>query len=132
MTAHDPNIGKRKARETTAARNPIACRRVGMGGLACFYCFPVLPSRKEPAIKNNLELATTDAAQIDKWWTENPDYNIRGGPTHLSGNIVLDIDPPLGFVTLQGLEAAHCKLPLTRTFTTPRGGLHYWFEGGRP
>ena len=97
---------------------------------AGFFVFPVVVGRKEPAIKNNLELATTDLDQIDKWWAE-ADYNIGCAPDK-SGNSVLDVDPPLGFVSLQALEAIHGGMPPTRTMTTPRGGVHYWFDGEIP
>ncbi len=98
---------------------------------AGFFVFPCLPGRKEPAISNNLELATADAAQIDTWWTENPDYNIGCAPDK-SGNIVLDVDPPLGFVSLQALVAAKGSLQRTLTISTPRGGVHLWFDGQGP
>ena len=50
---------------------------------------------KHPASANGQKDATTDLAQIDKWWTENPDYNI-GMMARSSGFLVIDIDPRSG------------------------------------
>lgn len=95
---------------------------------AGFHVFPCHVGRKEPATVNGLNDATTDVAHIDAWWTENPDYNVGCAP-HMSGNSVLDADPPLGMNTLAELEKAHGALPKTLVITTPRGGLHLWFDG---
>ena len=76
--------------------------------------------------------ATTDLNQIDRWWTENPRYNIGCAPD-ASGYFVLDADPPHGTATLNSMADAE-KVPVPRTFTvtTPRGGLHLWFLGRGP
>lgn len=95
---------------------------------AGFHVFPCRVGRKEPASENGLNDATTDVARIDAWWTENPDFNVGCAP-HMSGNSVLDADPPLGMDTLAELEKAHGALPKTLVITTPRGGLHLWFDG---
>ena len=50
---------------------------------------------KHPASANGQKDATTDLAQIDNWWTENPDYNI-GMMARSSGFLVIDIDPRSG------------------------------------
>ena len=50
---------------------------------------------KHPASPNGQKDATTDLAQIEKWWTENPDYNI-GLYAAPSGFFVIDIDPRHG------------------------------------
>jgi len=71
--------------------------------------------------------ATTDAAQIDAWWTVDPHCNIGFAPGR-SGSIVLDVDPPLGFETLKVLP----NLPATFTIKSPRGGLHFYFDGDGP
>lgn len=96
--------------------------------LAGFYCFPCVPLGKEPATRHGLNDATTDLDQIDKWWAENPSYNIGIVPAR-SAMFVLDVDPPLGFETLARLEAENGVLPATMTIRTPRGGRHHWFMG---
>lgn len=95
---------------------------------AGFFVFPCKVGRKEPACARGHLEATRDTAIINGWWTENPDYNVGCAP-YMSGNSVLDPDPPLGLVTLTALEATHGVLPKTLTITTPRGGLHLWFDG---
>jgi hypothetical protein len=92
-----------------------------------FHVFPILPLRKEPAVKDWEAAATTDAAQIDVWWTQNPLYNIGFAPGR-SGSTVVDVDPPLGFETLKALPA----LPDTFTIKSPRGGVHLYFDGDGP
>lgn len=95
---------------------------------AGFAVFPCREGRKEPACGNGVHDATSDPAKIDAFWTENPNYNIGCAPA-IGGNSVLDVDPPQGKATLQALEADAGALPATLTITTPRGGLHYWFDG---
>lgn len=96
--------------------------------LAGFYVFPCVPFGKEPATRHGLNDATTDLDQIDRWWLENPSYNIGIAPAR-SAMFVLDVDPPLGFETLARLEAENGVLPATMTIRTPRGGRHHWLMG---
>lgn len=50
---------------------------------------------KHPASISGQKDATTDIDQIEKWWTENPEYNI-GVLAKDSGFLVIDIDPRSG------------------------------------
>lgn len=95
---------------------------------AGFAVFPCAPSEKRPATSRGLNEATTDPTQIDAWWNDNPRFNIGVAPAR-SAMFVLDVDPPLGADTLKALEQQHGMLPSTLTIRTPRGGLHYWFQG---
>lgn len=95
---------------------------------AGFYVFPCKVGRKEPAVIDWENAATIDIEQIDAWWFINPDYNVACAPGR-SGSIVLDVDPPLGDATLQGLIMAHGDLPDTFAVRTPRAGRHLWFDG---
>lgn len=78
---------------------------------------------KHPASANGQKDATTDLAQIEQWWTENPEYNI-GVLARASGFFVIDIDPRSGgdvaFEKL--LEAAGGSLPNTVEAIT---GVYY-------
>jgi P4 family phage/plasmid primase-like protien len=69
---------------------------------------------KHPAIIGWNSEATSDLAQIDKWWEENPNYNI-GVYCKGSGFLVIDIDPRSGgdesFLKLE--ELAQGALPPT-------------------
>ena len=83
--------------------------------------FPCVPGRKAPATAHGFLDATTDAGQIEAWWTARPDANI-GMPT--AGLLVVDVDGadnPWPGDDLEGL--AGCPVSLT-----PRGGRHYIFR----
>jgi hypothetical protein len=85
--------------------------------------FPVQPRGKEPLTLTGFKAATTDAAQVSKWWSIWPDANVACVPGQ-TGHIVIDIDGPEG-------EAAARALGLlsepTLTVTTARG-RHLWFK----
>lgn len=100
---------------------------------AGYPVFPCHAGDKRPACEHGHKEATTDLAQIDRWWTENGEFNIGCAPDACDPPcFVLDVDPPLGRDTLTALEATCGSLPATYTVVTPRGGFHYWFEGRCP
>lgn len=116
---------ERKSAILTSALHNAARQWAAAG----YYVFPCLVGRKEPACQNGLDDATLDAAQIDAWWTENPDYNVGCAP-HKSGNTVLDVDGERGVETLAEVQETYGHLPSTLTISTPRApGMHLWFEG---
>ncbi|MEI6080407.1 MAG: bifunctional DNA primase/polymerase, partial [bacterium] len=89
---------------------------------------------KHPRTPKGFKDATTDAQQIESWWSKWPEANI-GVLTGLeSGLIVLDIDPRHeGFTSLNDLIKKHGALPKTYKVETGGGGEHYYFkspEGG--
>ncbi|AAN12787.1 DNA polymerase/primase [Mycobacterium phage Omega] len=89
--------------------------------------FPLVPGEKRPATKNGFKDATRDEAQIRKWWTENPNYNI-GLPTgRAAGFDVVDIDGPEGMKSLA--ELGEGVLPdVHGKVATPRG-FHLYVAG---
>lgn len=107
--------------------------------------FPVTPGGKVPALEDDWrELATTDPAQIERWWTEAA-YNIgvAAGPSEL---LVIDLDQPKtagevapapwaeadvhsGRDVLHRLAAeAGQRLPKTWVVATASGGQHLYFR----
>jgi hypothetical protein len=85
--------------------------------------FPCAPGKKLPATVNGFKDASSDAAQIERWWTEKPASNI-GIPTH--GLLVLDMDAEAKWLQDQPerfVELAGAPLSLT-----PSGGRHYVFR----
>lgn len=98
-----------------------------------FKIFPCMEGDKRPK-KNCLwrEEATTDRNQIERWWRENPNYNI-GLPTGEENNLfVIDIDVKPGQVdgrkSLEDLERKHkARLRSEMIAITPSGGMHYFF-----
>jgi putative DNA primase/helicase len=92
--------------------------------------FPMKPRSKEPQIKDNLNRATTNEAQIRQWWKWWPNANI-GMPTGTRNNrFVIDPDGPVGEETLGKLVAENGQLPDTFTVRTGRaeGGWHLHFR----
>lgn len=79
--------------------------------------------RKKPACAHGFKDATTDAATINAWWAENPDYNIAIEPERIGCGVIED-DP--------GADVAPLNLPETRSARSPRGGTHRWFKGSLP
>lgn len=87
-------------------------------------------SNKKPLITDNLNRASTDAAQIRRWWKQFPDAAI-GGVLSALGWLVIDIDvhgDKDGFADLRRLEELFGPLPRTVTVRTATGGLHLWFQ----
>ena len=84
---------------------------------------PLKPLSKVPATKHGCNDATTDDAQIRKWWTENPDYNIglRTGVLWF----VLDVDSKHQDAA-EWLESV--TLPDTITAITGTNGRHFLFK----
>lgn len=90
--------------------------------------FPCVENEKAPAVDGGFKSATTDPAQIDAWWSKNPNFNIGCSP-HAAGCCVIDVDAP---EAIDELEMVYGKLPATFTIQTPRGGLHMWYKGALP
>lgn len=84
---------------------------------------------KHPRIQRGLHAATTDPAAIDAWWTKWPTANIGLRTGTPSGLLVIDIDPRHGGDrSLDQLISRHGPIPVTRTITTPSGGLHLYYR----
>lgn len=91
---------------------------------------------KHPRTRNGLKSATTDEAQIKKWWGETrwPNASIGG----VGGSFLcLDIDAKSdGFTSLRKLVASNAPLPDTAVAETGeyevdgelQRGRHYWFR----
>ena len=106
-----------------------ACSRLG------FRVFPLRTDTGTPVFTEWPERATTDAGQIQAWWTGEYSRNgvgIATGPE--SGIWVLDIDvkDADGFSSLRELTHANNATVdvFTRTMTvrTPSGGAHLYFR----
>lgn len=100
--------------------------------------FPLIENTKLPAIDSWQKKATTDKAQIERWWTceitqWEQDYNIGIATGRKFGEgflTVLDVDNKEGkngSETLRAFEMLHDGLPGTFSTRTPSGGFHYFF-----
>lgn len=87
-----------------------------------YRVFPCVPNGKPPATKHGCLDATTDEAQIQAWWAENPAYNVA---VATDGLLVLDIDPD-GKPWLTKVDTS--ELMRATMTSTPRGGVHFWFR----
>lgn len=98
--------------------------------------FPVKPQAKAPATAHGFKDATQDSGQIEKWWSENPDYNIGLATGEIAPGVfitVIDIDRDSakgvdGQKSLDEYVRVHSMLPLTVESRTPRGGRHLLFK----
>ena len=86
---------------------------------------------KHPILRHGLNDASTDPAQIRKWWSWKPHANIGIRTGKESGFFVLDVDTDEGkegAESLAALEEQYGELPQTRMVITGGGGFHYYFR----
>jgi Bifunctional DNA primase/polymerase, N-terminal len=106
-------------------RQALACAERG------WPVFPCQPGQKNPATPHGYLDATTNTAQITKWFTR-PGRNLAVA-TGAPGPDVLDIDHrgPVGsgFPALARLGAAGLLDEAAACVRTPSGGLHVYFAG---
>jgi hypothetical protein len=97
--------------------------------------FPLVPRDKAPRVARGFYSATTDARQIQHWWSDWPDANIGIATGKPSSLWVLDIDPRHGGLrSLETLER-HARdwgatMPLHATLRqlTGGGGIHLFYQ----
>lgn len=91
---------------------------------------------KHPRIKTGraFEAATTDEAQIRKWWSKWALANIGIATGQQSRITVVDIDSTKGAALLTSIAESHGGLPQTLISMSGRGGVgaHLWFECTEP
>ena len=79
---------------------------------------------KQPATRNGFKDATTDPAQVTRWWSAEPNRNI-GLPTGVRFDVI-DIDGPEGLETLRELsEHDRC---VHGWVDTAGGGVHLYVK----
>ena len=85
---------------------------------------------KHPRTEHGLKDASSDPAQIRRWWTRWPGANVAVATGASSGLFVVDVDGPAGDLALRALELRHGPLPATLTATSGRvdGGRHLYFR----
>lgn len=116
--------------EIKNARDPDARRKA-----ALYYAalgVPVFPCReglKQPAIAGGFKNATTNLDQIQKWWTQNPNYNI-GIPTGIMFDVI-DLDNPLTGWGEIAADIQAGKISPFHVVYTPRGYHFYIPPAGR-
>jgi hypothetical protein len=98
--------------------------------------FPCRPGGKAPATRHGFHDASTDPAQIRRWWHLQPAANLAIA-TGAPGPDVLDIDQRgasgSGFAAFNQLKRAGQLEGATALVATPSRGLHAYFAGsGQP
>lgn len=89
--------------------------------------FPVMPFVKRPYPKTRgLKDATTDPAQINRWWEEHPGSNVAIATGHCID--VVDFDGPKAHAAWgRTFREGWAGLTVLATVSTPRpGGLHLY------
>ncbi|RLB81908.1 MAG: hypothetical protein DRH24_08540 [Deltaproteobacteria bacterium] len=91
-----------------------------------YLVFPC--KHKKPLTQHGFKDATSETAQIETWWDNNPEAEIGAPAGKKAGFFVLDVDLPEGPATLKRLEEEHGSLPVTATQCTGGGGSHFFFK----
>jgi len=110
---------------------PIHGVMVGRGGeLKCTCGKPDCSSPgKHPTTPNGLKNATIRKDWIDAWWKKWPWANVGIVTGHLSGIVVVDIDPRHGGNdALDDLFVKNGAFPDTVEVMTGGGGRHFYFK----
>lgn len=96
--------------------------------------FPLRPgTKRQPAVKDWENRATTDPARIRRCWTADAwNIGLATGPARL---VVVDLDTDKDGTSRDGVEALAAlaaerggPLPTTYTVSTPSGGRHLYFR----
>lgn len=105
---------------------------IAQGACTCRHAACTSPG-KHPLTANGVKDATTDAAQIEEWWTKWPDANvaIATGPSLL---LVLDVDPKNGGEAglRELLKQQGEGILATLRVKTGSGGLHAYYKRSLP
>ena len=91
------------------------------------YVFPCRVKDKRPATANGVKDATIDPDMIERWWREQPEFNIAVATGALSRIFVTDIDGLDAEAELKTLEAQYGPIPSTVELITARG-RHLFFQ----
>ena len=97
--------------------------------------FPLKVKDKVPATSNGFKDATTDIRIIEKWWHDNPNYNIGIATGKMSGGLVaidMDIDKEEGKDGYHAFQTwcsdNYLILPDSWLSITGRGGYHLFYR----
>lgn len=91
------------------------------------YVLPCQPRGKRPATVHGVKDATTNFGVIERWWRQEPNFNIGVATGAMSGIMVVDVDDLDAEAELKKLEAQHTALPATVESVTARG-RHLFFK----
>ena len=89
--------------------------------------FPCRPHDKRPATAHGVKDATIDPGAIERWWRQEPNFNIGVATGAVSGIMVVDVDDIDAEAELKKLEDQNGALPATVETVTARG-RHLFFK----
>jgi hypothetical protein len=90
--------------------------------------FPCRPGGSQPLTEHGFHDATTDAAQIERWWARHAEANVA---VAAGGLLVVDVDPLSGGAANPWLHDdpdKQLELAAAPTAVTPRAGRHHVFR----
>jgi predicted P-loop ATPase len=100
--------------------------------------FPCKVQGKTPITRSGFKEATTDTAQINRWWSATPNANIGIATGSLSRGLLvvdLDVDDDKGIngyeALLEWQRESGITLPETAQSITGRGGYHMYYKTDR-
>jgi hypothetical protein len=130
---HD-HFGSSAAASDHRQANLDAALRLAAAGLPIFPVKVVRDGagewKKPPLVKDRQRVATTDPAQVKRWWDEFPDA-VPGIELGQAGLVVVDTDRhggPDGVAAMRKLVADHGNLPDGPRTNTAGEGLHLIFK----
>jgi hypothetical protein len=83
--------------------------------------FPCVPRGKTPGTAHGVLAATVDPSTIDRWWQQDPQFNVGIATGAPSGIFVVDVDGLDAEAEVRKLEARHGTMPDTVEVVTARG-----------
>jgi len=104
-----------------------AARNLAAAGVPVFPCEP---DGKRPLTRRGFLDATSDLAQVAKWWSRTPDANIGLPAGAISGVVVVDVDvhgPADGRAAWRRASEAGLVDGAGLLVRTPTGGTHAYF-----
>ncbi|HEX8560337.1 MAG TPA: bifunctional DNA primase/polymerase [Pyrinomonadaceae bacterium] len=97
-------------------------------GCSCIDAKACRSPGKHPRTRKGLKDATTDEAQVRRWWEQYPLANVGLAMGRKSGLVALDVDPRAGGdASLCELIERYGELPATLEAVTGGGGSHVFF-----
>jgi len=97
-------------------------------GCSCVDAQACRSPGKHPRTRKGLKDASTDPAQIRRWWEQYPLANVGLAMGRKSGLVAIDVDPRSGGdVSISELIETHGGLPPTLEAVTGGGGMHIFF-----
>ncbi|HEX8559639.1 MAG TPA: bifunctional DNA primase/polymerase [Pyrinomonadaceae bacterium] len=98
-------------------------------GCSCIDALKCRSPGKHPRTRKGLKDATTDPAQIRRWWEQYPLANVGLAMGRKSGLVAVDVDPRAGGdASLCELIERYGELPNTLEVVTGGGGAHIFFS----